>query len=133
MRIEHYVGPVDDAFAHEVARLAGKNPGAVSALDIARALRHSMVTCLWYENGVRKLQAVAVLQCVESITGERTACVSEVYAVPEVPSEHLEELIAALVAQGVRWDAAHISTKCLQVTDAQIQAMCAQAAAATLC
>ena len=108
MRIDSYHGPVNEAFAAQVATLAQKDPTTVQAIDVARALRSNLVACLWYENGVQKLEAVAAMQCIESLTGEKLGRITEVYASAMVSPDQVTELIAFLMQQGVRWGAREI-------------------------
>ncbi|MBP9669045.1 MAG: hypothetical protein KBE09_02025 [Candidatus Pacebacteria bacterium] len=128
MRIDSYYGPVTDAFAAEVASLAGRDPASIPAIDIARALRSNLVACLWYENGVKKLEAIAAMQCIENLTGEKWGRISEIYASPSVSPEQVRALVEFLSNVGARWGVRHITVDCFThdygVDQAGLQLLC---------
>ncbi len=112
MRIDSYHGPVTDELANAVASLTQKDPATVLAIDVARALRSNMVACLWYENGIQKLEAIAAMQCIETLIGEKHGRIAEVHVSSIVTPDQVRELIQFLIGIGLRWGARHITIDC---------------------
>ncbi len=108
MRIDSYHGPVNEAFAAEVATLVKSSSPGAAALDIARALNNTLVACMWYENGVRRLEAIGTALCVHTLTGEKHCRINELHVSASVTAAHMRELVQFLINQGIRWGAVQI-------------------------